>query len=153
MGFGVGYLSVWLGYGLVAAALQVALQHLDLIGANDALGAPRGGAILVGAGLFQLTPLKNACLDRCRSPFSHFLTHWNDGRWGSVVMGVRQGIDCLGCCWALMATALALGVMNLLWMVALTIVAAVEKLAPRGALLGRGFGLALIVWGLLLIVA
>jgi predicted metal-binding membrane protein len=151
VGFGVGYLFVWVGYGLVAAALQLALQHRALLGGDGALGAPLGGALLVGAGLFQLSSFKNACLDRCRNPLSSFLTHWNDGRGGAVAMGIRHGVDCLGCCWALMATALALGVMNLLWMVALTIVAAVEKLTPRGVLLGRAFGVALIVWGFVLV--
>jgi predicted metal-binding membrane protein len=147
-GFAVGYVSLWLGYGLVAAALQLSLRRGAVLGGNEALAAPLSGALLVGAGLFQLTPFKNACLDRCRNPLSYFLTHWNDGRWGSVAMGVRHGVDCLGCCWALMATAFALGVMNLLWMVALSVVAAVEKAAPRGPLLGRAFGLALVAWGI-----
>ena len=151
VGFGAGYVSLWLGYALVAAASQLALRHGALLGGNEAVGPRLGGALLVGAGLFQLTPLKNGCLDRCRNPLSYFLTHWNDGRWGAVAMGVRHGVDCLVCCWALMATAFALGVMNLLWMAALTGVAAVEKLAPRCPLFGRAFGVTLIVWGIALV--
>jgi predicted metal-binding membrane protein len=126
---------------------RFARTRTTVAGWDAALPAPLGGALLAGAGLFQLTSLKNACLERCRNPLSFFLTHWNEGRWGGVVMGLRHGADCLGCCWALMATAFALGVMNLLWMAVLTLVALVEKLAPRGALLGRAFGVVLIAWG------
>jgi predicted metal-binding membrane protein len=146
-GFAGGYLFLWFAYGLVAALLQLALRRGTLLGDDAALPPVWSGALLVGAGLFQLTPLKNACLERCRNPLSYFLTHWNDGRWGSVAMGVRHGVDCLGCCWALMATAFALGVMNVLWMAVLTTVAAVEKLTPRGALLGRAFGVFLVGFG------
>jgi predicted metal-binding membrane protein len=145
--FALGFLTVWLAYGAGGAALQVLFQRLAFVDRDLALLRPWSGVVLVGAGLYQWTPLKNACLSRCRNPLSYFLTHWREGRGGGFRTGIGHGIDCLGCCWALMATGFALGVMNVLWMAALTVLLAIEILAPRAALVGRATGAGLVAWG------
>lgn len=146
----LGYLTAWFAFGAVAGALQFGLEQADLV--TPVMGQLRsvevGGATLVGAGLFQLTPLKTACLSRCRSPLMLLMTRWRGGRHGAFLMGLDHGIFCLGCCWALMLVMFAAGVMNLLWMAALTVLMALEKVVPRGELLARGAGWALVVTGL-----
>lgn len=141
--FLAGYLSVWLLFSLAAAAVQLgtaAVVPLDRDG-------PLAGFLLVGAGLYQLSPVKAACLRHCRNPLTYFLTRWRDGPRGALGMGWGHGLYCLGCCWALMALALVLGVMNLLWMAVLAAVVCVENLAPGGAVIGRIAGVGLVVWG------
>ena len=103
------------------------------------------GAILVVAGLYQLTPLKQACLRHCRSPLDVITQHW---RQGPFHIGLWHGLFCLGCCWMLMALLFVGGVMNFAWIAALTLIVGVEKLVPRGEWLGRVAGVALIAWGL-----
>lgn len=141
--FLAGYLSVWLLFSLAAAAVQLgtaAVVPLDRDG-------PLAGFFLVGAGLYQLSPVKAACLRHCRNPLTYFLTRWRDGPRGALGMGWGHGLYCLGCCWALMALALVLGVMNLLWMAVLAAVVCVENLAPGGPVIGRVAGVGLVVWG------
>ena len=89
---------------------------------------------------FQFTPLKQACLRACRLPLGFLLTDWRDGLWGAARMGVRHGLYCLGCCWALMALLFVGGAMNLLWIAALTLLVAMEKLAPKGDMLAKALG-------------
>jgi predicted metal-binding membrane protein len=141
----LGYLCAWFAFGAVAGVLQYGLEHLGIL--TPVMGklrsAAAGGAVLVGAGLFQLTPLKTACLARCRSPLMFLMTRWRAGRYGSFSMGVDHGLFCLGCCWALMLVMFVAGVMNLLWMAALTVLMTVEKLVPRGEALARATGVAL----------
>jgi predicted metal-binding membrane protein len=105
--------------------------------------------VLVAAGLYQLSPLKSACVSQCRSPAEFLSRHWRPGRAGTIRLGLIHGAYCLGCCWMLMALLFVGGVMNLLWVIGLTIIVAIEKLAPGGPLLGRAVGAALIAWGLL----
>ena len=142
-----GYLSVWLAFSLVAASLQLVLGATGLLSADDRLGPRLSGLFLLGAGLYQATPLKSSCLRHCRNPLTFFLARWRDGPVGALRMGIGHGVFCLGCCWALMALALVLGVMNLAWMAALAFVVGVENLAPKGAVVGRVLGLALALWG------
>jgi predicted metal-binding membrane protein len=104
-------------------------------------------ALLVIAGAFQFTPVKRACLRACRSPLGFLLTEWRNGLGGAAQMGVRQGLYCLGCCWALMALLFVGGAMNLLWIAALTLLVAMEKLAPKGEILARVLGALMIVAG------
>lgn len=142
--FLAGYLGVWLVFSLAAAAVQLWLgERIALAG-----GRPLAGAALVGAGLYQLSPVKAACLRHCRNPLTYFLTRWRDGPRGALGMGWGHGLWCLGCCWALMALALVLGVMNLLWMAVLAAVVFVENVAPGGPVVGRVAGVGLVVWGL-----
>jgi predicted metal-binding membrane protein len=105
-------------------------------------------ALLIAAGVFQWTPLKRACLAACRSPLSFLMTGWREGWAGALVMGVRHGAYCLGCCWALMALLFVAGVMNLLWVAAIAVAVLVEKVVPRGDVIGRLVGLALIAAGI-----
>ncbi len=151
--FLTGYGTVWGAYALAAASAQVVLQRAGvLVAPGPTLPARIGGLVLVAAGVFQFLPLKAACLSQCRSPVSFFLASWRDGPGGAFRMGVGHGAHCLGCCWALMAAAFALGVMNLSWMAALTVVLCLEKLVPRGAELGRiagGLAVVLGMWTLL----
>jgi predicted metal-binding membrane protein len=109
------------------------------------------GDVLVAAGVFQWTPLKRACLAACRSPLSFLMTGWREGRGGALVMGLRHGLHCLGCCWALMALLFVAGVMNLLWVAAIAVSVLVEKVVPRGDLVGRIAGLGLVAAGVLLV--
>lgn len=146
-----GYLAVWLGFSAVAAALQVMLQAGALGLAPS--GAPAGwlgGALLLGAGIYQWTPWKDACLRQCRMPMTFFMSRWRDGAAGAWRMGLDHGAYCLGCCWLLMALMLVVGVMNLWWMALLTVGMLAEKIAPGGRLLGRAVGVGLVVWGLAL---
>ena len=149
-----GYLTTWAVYCLAAAAVQLVLQQRGLLGADDQKTIPLVGAgLLISAGLYQLTPLKSACLRHCRSPISFFLSRWRNGPAGAFQMGLRHGLYCVACCWALMALSFALGVMNLLWMAAVTLMLCVEKIAPGGRLLSRVFGLLLTTWGVYLLVS
>ncbi|MCZ6915239.1 MAG: DUF2182 domain-containing protein [Gemmatimonadetes bacterium] len=143
-----GYFVIWFLYSLAAAGVQLSLQHVAASRPiDDAVATAGSGLVLVLAGAFQLTELKQACLRHCRSPLGFFLTRWQDGPAGAARMGFRHGVVCLGCCWALMAVALALGAANLAWMVALTAVICVETLLPHGDRVGRGIGVVLIAWG------
>jgi predicted metal-binding membrane protein len=113
-----------------------------------AASSPRvGGAILLAAGVYQLTPFKRACLTHCRSPLGFLMTHWRGGTRGALLMGLRHGAYCLGCCWALMGVLFAVGVMNLLWVAALTVFVLVEKSGPAGIVIARAAGAAMIAWG------
>lgn len=136
--FAAGYLFTWFWYALAAAALEVAFHGARAI-------AP---LIFVVAGVYQFVPLKRACLTHCRSPLSFFLARWRNGPAGAFRLGVEHGVYCVGCCWALMATAIAVGVMNLWWMAALAAVAFVEQVAPRGRALRVPLGVALLAAGL-----
>jgi len=150
--FVTGYLLVWGVFSAVAAAGQVALQRQTLLAGADLRAGPLlGGALLVIAGVFQLTPLKAACLRHCRTPLGFLLSYWRPGARGALELGLRHGGYCLVCCWALMILSFALGVMNLLWMAALTLVLCVEKIAPGGQIWSRIFGVVLILWGLSLL--
>jgi len=143
-----GYLTVWTAFALAAAVLQVGLVSAGVMaGMDPRLDARLGGAMLVATGLFQFTPLKAACLAHCRTPLGFFLSRWRDGPRGAFTMGVAHGWHCLGCCWALMMVAFALGVMNLAWMAVLTLGLSVGKIAPRGEAVGRAFGVVLAIWG------
>ena len=141
--FLAGYLAVWLSFSLVAASAQWLLT-----GRSMALAGRWGaGAVLLLAGLYQLSPLKAACVSECRSPAQFISRHWRSGWRGAVRLGVLHGAYCVGCCWMLMALLFVGGVMNLLWIVAVTALVAIEKLAPRGPLFGKAAGVAMIAWG------
>jgi len=150
--FAAGYLLVWGGFSVTAAALQAFLQERMLLSSNLATtGAWLGAGVLALAGVYQLTPLKNACLIRCQSPLGFLLGQWRDGVRGALVMGVRHGAFCLGCCWALMALLFVGGVMNLAWVAALAVFVLAEKTLARGAWLSRVSGVALIAWAVWLV--
>ena len=107
-----------------------------------------GTALLLAAGIFQLTPLKRACLVHCRTPLSFLMTEWREGWWGAVVMGVRHGSYCVGCCWLLMGLLFVAGVMNLLWVALISAVVLAEKIVPLASRISWTIGLSLIGLGL-----
>jgi predicted metal-binding membrane protein len=146
--FVVAYIAVWLLFSLAAAGAQWLLQALDwvdpmIVSKSVSLDA----ALLVITGIYQFTPLKQVCLARCRSPLTFLVAEWRAGVRGAFAMGLRHGLVCLGCCWALMVLLFVGGAMNLAWVAALSIVVAIEKLAPQGKRVAQLLGLALIVAG------
>jgi len=146
--FVLGYFVVWTGFSLIAAAGQWILHGNALLSSSMASTSHSlAGALLVGAGLFQWTPLKHSCLRHCRSPLTFLLTDWRDGRRGAFVMGLKHGLYCTGCCWILMALLFVAGVMNVWWLIALTILVLIEKLAPKGIWIARTIGVSLVAWG------
>jgi predicted metal-binding membrane protein len=147
--FVLGYLAVWLAFSIAAASLQWLAAGPSMTLPDRSLAS----AVLIAAGLYQLSPLKQACLRECRSPAQILSRHWRPGATGALRLGMFHGAYCVACCWLLMALLFVVGVMNLLWVVALTIIIAVEKIMPRGALLGRAVGVAFIIWGAVRIVA
>lgn len=150
--FAAGYALAWLGFSVVAAGLHGLLESRGLVSMTTMSSASAGlsGGILVAAGLYQLSPLKNACLTRCRTPASFLARHWRPGRLGALRLGVLHGAWCVGCCWMLMALLFVGGVMNLVWIAALTLLVLAEKLLPRGRWVGRAAGALLIAWGVVL---
>jgi predicted metal-binding membrane protein len=150
--FGLGYVIVWAGFSAAAALTQWALHSAAMLSPMMAASSSRvGGVILIAAGVYQLTPFKRACLTHCRSPLGFLMTHWRGGTRGALMMGLRHGAYCLGCCWALMGVLFAVGVMNLLWVAALTVFVLVEKSGPAGIVIARVAGAAMIAWGGLLV--
>jgi predicted metal-binding membrane protein len=147
--FALGYLIVWTAFSVVVALAQSALHAAALLSPNMVAGSSvLAGALLLVAGVFQWTPLKRACLAVCRSPLGFVIQHWREGRAGALGMGVRHGLYCLGCCWALMGLLFVAGVMNLVWVAILAVAVLIEKVAPHGDLVGRIAGVALVVAGL-----
>lgn len=146
--FAAGYIAVWGGFSVAAAGLQWSLEQSGLLSAMMAgTSAALGAAVLIAAGLWQLTPLKQACLRHCRSPL-YFLAHrWRQGRMGAFRMGLEHGAYCLGCCWFLMALLFYGGVMNLYWIAGLAAFVLLEKTVPAGHWLGMICGVGLIGWG------
>jgi predicted metal-binding membrane protein len=141
--FAAGYLLIWLVFSIAAAGLQLLIAAQDMTLADPALAS----AVLIAAGLYQLSPWKGACLAHCRSPAQFLGRHWRRGAAGAVRLGMFHGMYCLGCCWALMALLFVGGVMNFAWIAALTLIVGIEKLVPRGDLFAKAVGVALIGWG------
>ncbi len=137
-----GYLGVWIGFSILAAALQMVLFQAGLLGA---LGESRSGFfsafLLVVAGLYQFSPMKEACLSKCRMPMTFFMQHWEEGPWKN---GLRLGLTCLGCCWALMLLAFVGGVMNIAFMGLATLIMIFEKLPEIGRWVTKPLGLVLL---------
>jgi predicted metal-binding membrane protein len=151
--FVAGYTLLWTLTGGVAYAGDLAMQSLPhAFPSLRTYGSVIGGATLVIAGLYQLTPLKYLCLTQCRSPFGFLVQHWQEGARGAFRMGFHHGAYCLGCCWSLMAVMFVMGTMNLVWMGILSLVIFVEKIVPHGLNMGKAVGVGLIGIGLLMAV-
>lgn len=146
--FIAGYVLVWTAFAIGATGLQWVLRNLTLV---DGMGvATKGGLagwLLVGAGIYQLTPLKRRSLGACRTPMGFLTTSWRDGRAGALRMGLHHGTLCLRCCWALMVLLFVLGVMNLAWVAVLAVFALAEKVLRRGEMISVIGGGVMIVWG------
>ena len=152
--FTTGYLVTWAVAGAVAFALVTGVGRVsDNALAWNHAGRPVAGTILILAAVYQLTPLKDACLGKCRSPLGLLLGSWRDGRSGAFHMGAKNGAWCVGCCWALMASLFALGVMSLAWMVFVAGLIAIEKTIPSRRLATYGTALMLLSLGVLLLAA
>jgi predicted metal-binding membrane protein len=151
--FVAGYFAVWTAFSAIAALAQWALHAAALLSPMMVSTSPfLGCALLVMAGIFQWTPLKNSCLANCRSPLNFLLTQWREGKAGAFRMGFKHGLYCTGCCWFLMMLLFVAGVMNMWWVAAIAILVLVEKAAPRGAWVSRVIGVLLMIWGIGLIV-
>jgi len=143
--FLAGYLACWIGIALLAATVQLKLGRMEVATSSAAAG------LLIAAGLYQLSPFKDACLSRCRSPGEFLSRHYRPGAWGAARLGLLHGAYCVGCCWLLMALLFVGGVMNLAWIAALTLLVAAEKLLPGGQWIARVAGVALTGWGVALL--
>lgn len=144
-----GYMLIWTAFGLLAYGLYVGVRSLPVPELSWHRGGPYlAGGVLLAAAIYQLTPVKDACLRRCRGPLDFVLTHWRDGSVGALRMGIAHGAWCVGCCWGLMAALFALGVMSLTWMVAIAGLIAVEKLLPWRKLANRAVAVTLVALAL-----
>ncbi|MCW8905926.1 MAG: DUF2182 domain-containing protein [Sedimenticola sp.] len=152
--FSGGYLVVWTLFSLGATLLQAALRSSGILSPMmTSTSVVLSATLLIGAGLYQWLPLKNACLRNCRSPLNLFMMHWRPGGLGALRMGAEHGFYCVGCCWALMLLLFVAGVMNLLWVALIAGFVLLEKLLPRGPILGHLAGIGLLLWGLGLLVS
>ena len=152
--FASGYLALWILFSALAVTAQWSLEHSGAMTAMMVLhNTTLAGALLIAAGLCQLTPFKNACLAHCRSPVQFIAAHWRPGPWGAWRMGLDHGAYCVGCCWVLMLLLFVGSVMNLIWIAALTILVALEKLASFGERLRVGVAVLLTVAGTALMIA
>jgi len=150
-----GYLTAWLGFSIAAAALERLLEPAGLTSPMMlwSKSAPLSAAVLLAAGLYQLSPLKAACLRQCRGPAQFLTRYWRPGRLGAFAIGLRHGAWCVGCCWMLMALLFVGGLMNLAWIAALALLVLIEKVAPAGALVGKAAGVVLLGWAVATIAA
>jgi predicted metal-binding membrane protein len=147
-----GYVLVWTAFSVVASLGQLALHRAAVLSDDMRLhSAALSGGILLLAGIYEWLPIKNRCLARCQAPLAFLTQHWRKGTSGGLVMGLRHGTYCVGCCWLLMTMLFVLGVMNLMWIGALTMVVLLEKLASRGLIAGRVIGAVAAVWGVYLL--
>jgi predicted metal-binding membrane protein len=147
--FAAGYLLAWTGFSAVATLLQWALERAALLSTKMMASTPYlGAAVLLGAGIYQLTPLKRSCLSHCRSPIDFVMHRWRRGFGGAIRMGFEHGLYCIGCCWFLMGLLFVGGVMNLVWIAAISIFVLLEKAAPRGERWAMAAGWLLVVSGL-----
>jgi predicted metal-binding membrane protein len=151
--FTSGYLLAWTTVGVVAFAVATSGGVVGDVLAWDRAGRWVAGATLIVAAVYELTPLKDACLGKCRSPLGFLLGSWRGGRSGALRMGASHGAWCIGCCWALMASLFALGVMSLVWMAGVAALIAFEKLIPSRRLATYGTAAILFVLGVLLVAA
>jgi predicted metal-binding membrane protein len=152
--FLLGYLAVWTGFALVALASDTGVHWLaDNVRAVGERPSLIGGSTLVLAGAFQFSSLKERCLDSCRNPLAFLWTHYTAGWRSAWRLGLRHGLFCLGCCWALMLTMFAVGMGSIVWMTALAGLMLVEKTTRYGKRLSGPTGGLLIAWGALVIIS
>lgn len=141
-----GYLLVWIGFSLIAAGAQWGLHNLSLISLGMKIINPlASGIVLIAAGVYQFTPIKDVCLKNCHSPLDFIMGNWQDGKPGALFMGLQHGKYCVGCCWAFMILLFVGGVMNLLWVAMIAIFVFIEKVVSHRSSKFAGF--LLVVWG------
>lgn len=143
-----GYLLVWIGFSLIAAGGQWSLHNLSLISPGMKIINPLiSGIVLIAAGIYQFTPIKDICLKNCHSPLGFIMGSWRDGKSGALFMGLKHGKYCVGCCWAFMILLFVGGVMNLLWVSIIAIFVFIEKAIQGYHWLSKVAGVLLVVWG------
>lgn len=145
--FVLGYSVIWFGFALGASSMQLAVAELDLFDAHNQLNRALSGALLIIAGLYQFSTLKQRCQSECLAPMQFFLRHWRDGVGGGLKMGLRHGVTCVGCCWALMLLAFVGGLTNIWFMVLSAAVMAIEKFPVIGRRVTTPLGVLITVWG------
>jgi predicted metal-binding membrane protein len=151
--FGLGYIVVWTAFSLAAVTLQFGLDQAQLLSPTMSVTSRSvAGGVLIAAGVYQWTPLKQACLRRCRSPLEFLATEWREGRVGALKMGLRHGAFCLGCCWTLMLLLFVGGIMNIAWIAAAAAFVLAEKVSPGGHWIGGVTGVLLVLWGAAILV-
>ena len=148
--FAAGYLIAWTGFGAAITLVEYPLERSRIIGDAMRMKPAAAGLLLIATGIYQLTPLKEACLTQCRSPLGFFMSKWRSGGRGALMMGLDHGAFCIGCCWLLMALMFVAGAMNLAWAIALTIFVLLEKASPWGDTLARISGFAMVASGIAL---
>jgi predicted metal-binding membrane protein len=147
-----GYLLIWIGFSAIATLAQWVLHTAALLSPMmESTSSVMGGVLLLAAGIFQWTPFKNVCLKHCRSPLGFIMTNWREGTWGALIMGLKHGSYCVGCCWILMALLFVAGVMNLLWVAIIAAFVLAEKVLPRGDVVGHFAGVVLFLAGIILL--
>ncbi len=150
--FASAYLVVWAWFSVVAVALQWGLEAMGLLSPMlVSASAFLGGGLLMAAGIYQLTPLKQVCLKHCRAPLQFVMSHWRGGRRGAFRMGVEHGAYCVGCCWFLMGLLFFGGVMNLYWIIGLAAFVFIEKTIPAGHWFSYCVGAVLTIFGILVL--
>ena len=150
--FLLGYLVVWVAFSVLATVVQSGLHAVSLLSPMMVSTNPiLGGILLLIAGIYQWTPLKHACLSKCRSPLGFVLNEWREDRWGAFLMGLKHGSYCTGCCWSLMALLFIAGVMNLLWIAAIAGFILLEKVALAGQRMGQAAGVLMVAGGIVLL--
>jgi predicted metal-binding membrane protein len=146
--FAAGYLIAWGGFSLAATILHWGLDRSGLLTMRMASAADwLGAALLLAAGVYQITPLKDACLRHCRSPIAFVMEHWRPGATGALRMGIHHGAYCVGCCWVVMGLLFYGGVMSMWWIVGLALLVLLEKVLPAGHRLGALSGIGFLAWG------
>jgi predicted metal-binding membrane protein len=150
--FVAGYVAIWTAFSLLASLMQWGLLEARLVSPMMVAASPAlGGGLLLAAGVFELTPFKEACLSKCRAPAAFIAAHWRKGTRGAFTMGLRHGLYCVGCCWLLMLLLFVLGVMNLIWIALLSGFVLVEKILPNPRWFRTLAGCAFIGWGIALL--
>ena len=150
--FVTGYLTVWMAFSLVATAAQWSLESLGIVTGMMEVASPAvAGLVLISAGLYQLTPLKGACLRHCQHPLTFIIQHWRPGKTGAFHMGLDHGSYCLGCCLFLMSLLFVGGIMNLIWIAGIAVYVGIEKFAVGHRWLTIATGVTLTAAGLLMI--
>jgi predicted metal-binding membrane protein len=148
-----GYFLVWAGFSLMSTLLQWLLQQVWLLNPEMRIvNKTFGGLILIAAGIFQFTPLKNKCLGHCSTPIDFIYTNWKEGKQGALRMGMQNGMYCLGCCWVLMILLFVSGIMNLLWIALIALFVLIEKVLPKAKWISFVAGVALIIYGVIVLV-
>ena len=148
--FAAGYVLAWIGFSLAATVVQWAIERAALLDSHMETGSKiLGGAVLIAAGIYQWSPLKDVCLVQCQTPLQFLMRHggFRSDVPGCLLLGLRHGAYCVGCCWALMALLFVAGVMNVLWIALLSMLVLLEKWAPFGRWVARSAGVVCVAWG------